>query len=475
MISLAGAATVAIATGWVLGRSELSTASLLVLGIALVLGAPIAVRIARRTFDPFEPIILFAAAFGVMFVLRPFAMLQAHDLVYRGPGVTINVDGSFTRMCLLGLVGALAFVIGHEGRWGHGIARRLRPPVQSADLAVPVTIAIGLSLIGLMLFALFLMQLGGPSALGLVLAGRSEQLAQGVSAASKYYYFGPYLLIPATLLLVAIGWRRRQHTLYFAAAGTASIVILLRGSVGSRSVLLPLFAGLLLYVYATHGRRPRLVGLVCGAAIALTLSSLIVNTRDANTRSTVGFAGVLVEHVRDPQIILDPLLSGGDAAEAPALAAALTVVPSEIPHTYGMATVGDLLVRVIPRVLWPGKPQAPREVVVEALSPTLYHRALANPEFSTLFSWYLDAGIPGVAAGLFLFGVACRSGYEWFRLHERNMMARLMYAALLPMLVTLVRDSPTDGLIRAAFIGVPIWFAFWLPGRLQRRDSARRV
>jgi hypothetical protein len=64
--------------------SELVDA-ILVVAIAAVLLVPIARRVRAGRFDPFEPIVRFATAYGVMFVVPPAAMLAKDAVSYTGP------------------------------------------------------------------------------------------------------------------------------------------------------------------------------------------------------------------------------------------------------------------------------------------------------------------------------------------------------------------------------------------------------
>jgi hypothetical protein len=59
--------------------------AILVLTIAGVLVPPIAGRVRVKRFDPFEPIVVFTAAYGVMCVVRPAAMLAKSAIFYAGP------------------------------------------------------------------------------------------------------------------------------------------------------------------------------------------------------------------------------------------------------------------------------------------------------------------------------------------------------------------------------------------------------
>src|SRR5688572_12740081 len=78
---------------WVLGALALvsgpltaildpSTDALLIAATGLVLMVPLVIRASQRAFDPFEPIFIFVVAYGVMFVLRPAAMLIREDVTF---------------------------------------------------------------------------------------------------------------------------------------------------------------------------------------------------------------------------------------------------------------------------------------------------------------------------------------------------------------------------------------------------------
>ena len=60
--------------------ASVSPSSMLVVALGIVLALPLVARAVQRRFDPFEPIVVFALAYGVMFVARPASMLVHGDL-----------------------------------------------------------------------------------------------------------------------------------------------------------------------------------------------------------------------------------------------------------------------------------------------------------------------------------------------------------------------------------------------------------
>jgi hypothetical protein len=149
------------------------------------------------------------------------------------------------------------------------------------------------------------------------------------------------------------------------------------------------------------------------------------------------------------------LIDGEDAEMAPVLAGALRVVPSQLHYRYGGALFGDLLVRPIPRPLWPGKPQPSETQVIRTVWPALAKDRF-QPAFSPLLSFYWDFGLAGVATGMALMGVAFRTLYEWFRRHSASFAAQTIFAVGLWMLVSAVRYNPAQTIVLTCVLVLPL-------------------
>src|SRR5439155_24230026 len=121
-----------------------------------------------RRFDPFEPIYLFAIASGVIFVVRPTAMLVDGDLTY----FNLDISPPLPRALLLALIGAVAFLTAYEARAGGLIARRLPPPRSIEARHGLISAAVMTALAFLALLGLF----KGFSKFHLLLDGRSYEL-----------------------------------------------------------------------------------------------------------------------------------------------------------------------------------------------------------------------------------------------------------------------------------------------------------
>ena len=89
----------------------MSSVVLLSVGVFAALVLPVGWRAARGRFDPFEPILVFALAWGVMFVVRPIAIVIRDDTTFYG----VDIEATLPKAVLLGLVGAVGFVTGTNG------------------------------------------------------------------------------------------------------------------------------------------------------------------------------------------------------------------------------------------------------------------------------------------------------------------------------------------------------------------------
>lgn len=439
----AGVATAAIAPSW---GAALAAAT------GLTLTVPIVVRMSSGRFDVFSPIVPFVIGYGAMFVLRPAYMLATGEQGYELTGVTIPIGETFTQMQFIALLGALAFVFGYE----YGPAKRLArsiPRIPDSPVRVFGVGALVVLGLGAAASAAFVVSQGGFQVLS---AGRTESYFQSVSGGSKYLYIAPTILVPAAVMLFAVGLETRRAFYYLAAAAAVIALFAARGPVGSRIAFLPLIGGLIVYAYLRYGRRPSGMTVLIALAVGVLLSAFIGEVRNAPTRQETGAGALAGRLLASPVTALEPITEGQDVAMAPALAAALTVVPEATGYTYGFAAVGDLVVRPVPRSVWPGKPDAARQVVVTTLWPVGSRQGSANPEFSTLFPWYVDGGYLGVVLGLAVTGLFARTAVRYARLHGDSMPVRVSFAIFLPSMLMVLRDSPPDAVVRLVFLIGPV-------------------
>ena len=184
----------------------MSAVVLLSVGVAAVVVLPVAWRIANRRFDPFEPIVVFALAWGAMFVVRPVAIVIRDDTNFYGVDIRATLD----KAVLLGLVGAVAFVIGYETSLGPRVARRLPSPPGRIETRPALMWCFAASAAGIAALLLFLVPAGGFGAIETFFAGRSTALNELLESSPMYLWWASLLVIPAALVAVSVAVADRR-------------------------------------------------------------------------------------------------------------------------------------------------------------------------------------------------------------------------------------------------------------------------
>lgn len=432
-------------------------------GLGGALGAPVAARLVRRRFDPFEPIVLFSLAYGVMFLSRPAWMIAHHHLVYDGPRGATDVSATFSRMLVVALLGGLAFILAYEIPLGHQRHNRPTEQTQPAPARLPIAVALVAGALAVVSFVVFLET--HPGGFSDIWRGRTTQLSKDVLGSGFYLWYSFRLLIPAAFLLVAVGLERRSRTLPVLGVAFAGLFLLRTLPLGDRSALLPLIGGAFVLACLRRTRRPSVLTLVVLVAVAMVGSAFLSDLRGRSTRGE-SVAGTIVRSTR-PGRVVAPLISGPDSEMAPVLAAALGQIPSKLHYTYGRTIFGDLAARPIPRSLWAHKPKPPRDRLIASLWPN--QQTSINPEFSVLLYFFWDFGLYGVFAGMFLFGLGARKLYGYLTSDHGSLGVQIVYALGLWFMVIGLRSSPVDTLVQLVFVVLPAWLAFrCFPSRLER-------
>lgn len=436
-----------------------SLAGLTVLAIATVLIVPFVIRVWKRSFDPFEPLFLFALAYGTMFVIRPAVTLQSGDLAYRRSYGTADISSTFQEMLVIALVGALALVAAYASPIGASFGRRIPVRRRSLDAQFAALLALGAATIASISFALYAVQTGG---LEMTLQGRSVELTNATNRTSKYLVWGQFMLIPSCLLMLALGKRTRNSVVRAGGLFAFALAAFVATPLGSRGMLLSLVGGVIVYLYVSRGKRPSTRFLCLLGAFALVASAVTLVTRNANERESRGVGAAITNIVTNPENVIAPVTEGDDASMAPLLATALLIIPEDIPHMHGAAFFGDLLFRPIPRQLWPNKPIPPRERITSTLWP---RSPFLNLEYSVLMIGYLDFGLLGVTTLMSILGIALRTLYVYFVRNALDLGAQLVFASTLPVVVSALRDGPVDTITRIVFVVVPLWLILRLAQR----------
>ncbi len=186
---------------------------------------------------------------------------------------------------------------------------------------------------------------------------------------------------------------------------------------------------------------------------------------------------IAIESFSNPGASLRSIALGADSIPSVAFAVQLTAVPESVRHQAGAGTFADLAFSTIPRNLWPGKPLS----AVDRLRTRLWGGPCdAAPggycmDFTIVGDFYLDLGVPGVIAGMFLFGLGSRSVYSYYRANRANRSVQLVYAATLPFFVLAIRAGLVPVVGWMGIVIGPLFLGVLLAGGRGNRVEERRL
>ena len=128
-------------------------------------------------------------------------------------------------------------------------------------------------------------------------------------------------------------------------------------------------------------------------------------------------------------------------------------IPSVMGYTWGKQIFIYTLVMMIPRFIWPGKPQPPlRDVVRVSICP---YAVRAGTMYPYIGEYYHEFGLLGVILGCVLLGYFCK----WLARYKeiRNIHAMVLFSTVYPLLLQiLIRGYTPSNFYMLLFVVIPI-------------------
>jgi hypothetical protein len=398
---------------------------------------PCGILALRGRLDVFEPLTWFALLFVLFFVARPAWHLANENFIYAGR----VISPTFTKMLVAGLLAGTGFVIGYLIPAAGSLASRVpRPPsLEPRRLLIVSALALGVALVG---FGVLFVHARGWRDPAEFFFGKNEirfqEVAATPTATSKYFITSIVLMIPAALFFLSIRRSVGSEARLGRLAGWAALVsilgfLLITFPAGQRRYAIGMLAALGIYYYLRRKRRPSVLSLCVVAVVALTVVSAVREVRFArnNHKSPDPYRWL-------PWNAAEHLLETGDTSVAPALAAEMLVVPSDLHYTYGETTLLEPFVTAVPRQLWHGKPQPANEEILASVwggsDPCTYGTQCST--FSPFGEPYRDGGLVGVFIFAVLFGVFWKGIWLYYLRYADSTVALVAYSSVLPFMLT---------------------------------------
>ena len=428
--------------------SETKLRTLLLLVIVLTLVIPIAIRTVKGGLDLFEPLVIADISLFFMFLGRPLADLMTGQTVNLG----YTILATFDKALFLAWTGIICFQIGYFSALGRYLANRFPypPTFQSGTATLSAWL---FTVLGAALFALFLNTQGGFEVIPYLLEGRQASNNELFLRSTGYLYNGIMMWGPASLIFFAVAVVYKRIHMFFPFGMLILPLVILYGSRGTRSQLLPLVISIPVFWYLWKRRRPGLKTVFFAGLVGLTLLGWLREVRDIETKDET--VDKLQSVLTSPFDTIGDLLTSPDTNMFDSMANELLIVPETLDFMHG-ATFTDIIIRAIPRTLYSNKPLESNDVIVNALWSEHYSKSRASPCFSVIGVFYADSGFISVILGMFFLGTILSATWLWYKSHSGSVMTQLIYSMGLPFVVILMRGSIPDTLARMLFYFAPL-------------------
>ena len=263
------------------------------------------------------------------------------------------------------------------------------------------------------------------------------------------------MLIP-TMIVSAIMILEYSKNIFLKAIvlGLTVLFLFMRGS---RIVMFVMVAAPIIYWYLKNKKSPSVKTLCIAFIAALTLFATLQIARENIARGQ-DFKQDIVEKV----ISVDTFMSvfESDFSTYKVFYGIVEAIPDNMDYLYGRGILGYTVSLVVPRALWPEKPDAPeREVVYAAMGQTAVDSGYAYPNIGIFYS---EFGVPGCMLFMYLFGYIMSKARRLYQCGSK--VAMILYACLWPFCFQLTARSISNAVYSLIFGFLPV-LLMWMISR----------
>lgn len=463
-------ACLTIGTVAIVVQDQISAASMAYLVASMFTGAIIALYLfLSGERDPFSPIMIVLWSVMLGSVLRAPYLIAYSDQSIAARfimfGYTFeSVEGAV----FLTPLGVLALVVGYAlpGRPRQAVGMIETPETYPAGRVIlAVSLFLGVGLLGLALYI-------GSNGIDLSggLGSLSSKRAQTFEGSDGAVYGAGWQLFMARLAgvpFIFLGALLAARKLPKGSVWTGMLVVS-----GLAAVALPFLSssrttlallGVTILIVAYYFGRLRLKWLIVSGVVLSVAFTTLGNIRSENQAGAKSYDNAM-----------DTFLGSGNGLDSYRTALIATLSEDRVPLQYG-ATLSGAVAFVVPRAIWPEKPNP-------ALGPwvksEIFHQQVRNngwPPGIVAEGW-LNASFLGVVLLPFAYGVALRLFYNYLASGlGRSVSQTLFYAsAVMPLAFSGVSYNVALGLNQALFAVVPIGLFALLARARQTQAGATR-
>jgi len=413
-----------------------------------------------------EPIVVFSAIYFSLYFAAPMVDIATGNLLWFG----VDLFSTGIQSTLVAMSGYVAFVVGYatsrKTTVNSNSRVQFRKIVSNRNLDMIIMIVWLVSTAG---FALYLSMYYGFSIRYILSIGMSGIDSTGniISRSYGFLMMFAYSMVTATLLYFEYG---RSRIVKFSMI---TVLLLMQTTWGFRFILLQTVISFVVYFSLRSGRKMRPRDMILGVLGALILILLMTMFRDSIRLgkgadfSSISFDGIFValrEAVWDNLRIYNNFY------------AVVKSIPSSYPFVYFKEVVVGTLTMLIPRSIWPLKPdpRAGISLYILASSASMQNSGQAYPN---LGEYYYAFGVFGVLVFMFIYGRWMRAlRLRFLSLSDRSGFDRVAYASLISMNVQcIIRGYIPSNFYMVLFAGLPLLIVLLLASREPAASADRDI
>ena len=284
----------------------------------------------------------------------------------------------------------------------------------------------------------------GKSVLYILLLGMGNHEAE-MTEASSLAFLGvvAYAMLPSYLYILKYATSKIMKILLLYLMAATFIVR------GFRFILIAIILAPIIFICLDKNKRPKIYQVISIFVILLLLTSILQLTRDSIRAGT----GVDFNFFKDFSfdIIYDIILENFSIVKT--YYGVVNSIPEKMGYTFGSQMILYTAIMLIPRALWPSKPQP---VSPEVLSVSVSeYAAQAGTAYPYIGEYYHEFGIVGVI----VFSLLAGKMLNWLRLkmYEQSIGAKVLYASVMPLIFQImIRGYTPSNFYMILFVVLPV-------------------
>lgn len=264
------------------------------------------------------------------------------------------------------------------------------------------------------------------------------------------------MLTPTVIVSELMIWIYGKNM--FIKVGTLALTMIYLLMRGSRILIFVMIAAPVVYWYLKRKRSPSMKMIVLGCAGLLVIFAGVQIARVSISRGQDFREALSVQLFSFDSFMA---VFESDFSTYKVFYGIVNAIPQKMNYLLGEGIFGYTLALVVPRAIWPGKPDAPERAVVNAaLGETAVASGNAYPNIGTFYS---EFGVIGCIVFMWIFGYLMSKSRRLYKMQSAS--ALILYSCLWPFCFQLTARSVSNA-VYSLFFGMLPMIVAWLYSKI---------